>query len=69
MSDKSQPVTPLNPVRLTVPEVLSLLKVSRAHLYGRIREGAIRPHKDGGRTFFTMRELERYVASCDSQAA
>jgi hypothetical protein len=43
--------------------------MSRAQLYHRIGEGAIRIQKDGARTYITMSELERYVEACDEQDA
>ncbi len=52
---------PLPQLRYEIPEVAKILRISRATLYGRIREGRITPHKDGRRTFITSKELQRYV--------
>jgi hypothetical protein len=63
---------PLSPTRLNasasairfgIPEAAEILRMSRAQLYNRISDGAIKPHKDGGRTYITRCELERYVDS------
>ena len=50
-------------------EASRILRMSRAQLYQRIGEGAIRIQKDGARTYITMVELERYVGACDEQDA
>jgi len=52
-------------LRFDVPEAARILRMSRAALYLRISRGAIRAQKDGARTYITLTELERYVASCD----
>jgi excisionase family DNA binding protein len=65
-----RPVSPMliaasaAPIRFGIPEAAELLRMSRAQLYNRISDGAIKPHKDGGRTYITRCELERYVDSC-----
>jgi hypothetical protein len=43
--------------------------MSRAQLYNRIGEGAIKIQKDGAPTYITAGELERYVKSCDAREA
>ena len=48
-------------LRFAISEVASILRLSRATLYQRIRDGLITTHKDGGRTFITAEELRRYV--------
>ena len=53
-----------SPIRFPVAEAAVLLRMSRAQLYNRINDGAIKPHKDGARTYITRRELQRYVDSC-----
>jgi len=58
--------TPLPGLRFEMPEAARILRMSRARLYTRVREGAIRPQKDGGRTYITRVELVRYVKSCDA---
>jgi len=58
------PPDPLPPLRLNVPEAARSLRMSRAQLYKRMHEGAIKAQKDGGRTYFTRTELRRYVNSC-----
>lgn len=52
------------PLRVGVGEASELLRISRALLYRRIGEGAIRSQKDGARTYILYRELKRYVESC-----
>jgi excisionase family DNA binding protein len=52
-----------SPMRFGIPEAAELLRMSRAQLYNRISDGAIKPHKDGGRTYISRCELERYVDS------
>ena len=47
-------------LRFEIPEASRILRMSRAQLYHRIGEGAIRIQKDGARTYITMGELERY---------
>ncbi len=65
-----QPVSPprvavsASPIRFAIPEAAKLLRMSRAQLYNRINDGAIKPHKDGARTYISRWELERYVDSC-----
>ena len=53
-------------LRYPVPEAALLLRMSRAQLYHRIHDGSIRPQKDGARTYFTRKELKRYVDSRDT---
>ena len=48
-------------LRFDISEVASILRISRATLYQRVREGLIATHKDGRRTFVTASELQRYV--------
>jgi excisionase family DNA binding protein len=52
-------------LRFDITEAASILRMSRAQLYNRIHDGAIRPQKDGSRTYITRTELERYVAACE----
>jgi DNA-binding NtrC family response regulator len=51
-------------LRFEVSEAARILRMSRAQLYNRINDGALRPQKDGARTYITRVELERYVDSC-----
>ncbi|MGH8259012.1 MAG: helix-turn-helix domain-containing protein [Steroidobacteraceae bacterium] len=53
-------------LRFEISEAARILRMSRAQLYFRISDGAIKPQKDGARTYITPTELERYVDSCDS---
>ena len=46
-----------------IAQVASILRLSRATLYQRIRVGLISVQKDGRRTFVTANELRRYVES------
>jgi excisionase family DNA binding protein len=52
---------PLPQLRFDIAEVARILRISRATLYGRIREGRICTQKDGRRTFVTAAALQRYV--------
>ncbi len=54
------------PHRNTVEEALVILKLSRATLYQRISDGLLRVTKDGGRTFISGAELQRYMKACDA---
>ena len=58
---------PLPVLRFEIAEATRILRMSRAQLYHRIGEGAIRIQKDGARTYITMGELERYVGVCDER--
>ena len=51
-------------LRFEVVEAARMLRMSRAQLYNRISDGALKPQKDGSRTYFTRSELERYVSAC-----
>ena len=51
-------------LRFGVVEAARMLRMSRAQLYNRIHDGALKPQKDGSRTYFTRSELERYVSAC-----
>ena len=64
-----QLVSPLPVLRFEISEASRILRMSRAQLYNRIGEGAIRIQKDGARTYITMGELERYVEACNERNA
>lgn len=51
-------------LRFEVSEAARILRMSRAQLYNRINDGALKPQKDGARTYITRGELERYVDAC-----
>jgi excisionase family DNA binding protein len=51
-------------LRFEVSEAARILRMSRAQLYNRIHDGALKPQKDGARTYITRAELERYVEAC-----
>jgi len=51
-------------LRYDIREAAEILRMSRAQLYIRINDGAIKAQKDGARTYITRTELERYVESC-----
>lgn len=55
-------------LRFEVQEAAQILRMSRAQLYIRIGEGALRAQKDGARTYLTRDELERYVKCCAALA-
>jgi len=52
-------------LRFEISEAAQILRMSRAQLYNRINDGAIKPQKDGARTYITRVELERYVQACN----
>lgn len=57
-------------LRFEIVEAAQILRISRALLYQRITNGAIKVCKDGRRVFITAAELNRYVAACaDQQSA
>jgi hypothetical protein len=56
-------------LRFEIPEAAQILRMSRAQLYVRIQQGAIRVHKDGARTYVSRVELERYVRACEEAHA
>jgi predicted DNA-binding transcriptional regulator AlpA len=62
-TENQAPALPL--LRFEVPETAQILRMSRAQLYNRIHEGALKPQKDGARTYITRAELERYVQACN----
>jgi hypothetical protein len=61
---ESTPELAVPALRFGVVEAARMLRMSRAQLYNRIGDGALRPQKDGSRTYFTRGELERYVSAC-----
>jgi len=54
-------------LRFEIQEATDILRMSRAQVYNRIAQGAIKAQKDGARTYITLRELERYVAFCEGR--
>ena len=56
-------------IRFEVAEAARILRMSRAQLYNRINDGAIKSQKDGARTYIIRAELERYVESCQQESA
>jgi hypothetical protein len=62
-------VCALPTLRFEISEASHILRMSRAQLYHRIGEGAIKIQKDGARTYITAGELERYVEACDKQVS
>lgn len=65
-NDVERLASPLPALRFEIPEASRILRMSRAQLYHRIGEGAIRIQKDGSRSYITMGELKRYVEACDA---
>ena len=59
----STPELSLPHLRFEISEAANILRISRATLYERIRDGLIATQKDGRRTFITDDELRRYVSS------
>jgi len=68
-SDTEAPQIVLPALRFEIPEAALILRMSRAQLYHRIRDGALKVQKDGARTYITRAELERYVDSCNALEA
>lgn len=56
------------PLRFDVAEAARLLRMSRAQLYNRMKDGLIAAQKDGARTYITRAELKRYVGSCERKS-
>ena len=56
--------SPLPALRFEISEASQILRMSRAQIYNRTSDGAIKAQKDGARTYITLVELERYVESC-----
>jgi excisionase family DNA binding protein len=52
-------------MRFDITEAARILRLSRATLYERVREGKIKTQKDGRRSFITVTELQRYIAAKD----
>jgi len=59
--------TELPLIRFEVTEAARILRICRALLYKRIKEGQIKAQKDGRRTYVSAAELHRYVASLDGE--
>jgi excisionase family DNA binding protein len=57
------PAESLPQLRFEIAEVTRILRLSRATLYERIRDGQIKTQKDGRRSFVTATELHRYVSA------
>ncbi len=47
--------------RYEISEAARILRLSRATVYARIREGLLKTRKDGRRTFILADELRRYI--------
>jgi excisionase family DNA binding protein len=50
-------------LRFEITEAARILRLSRATLYERIRDGELKAQKDGRRSFITVVELQRYISS------
>jgi len=50
-------------LRFEIIEAARILRMSRASLYERIRQGEIKAQKYGRRRYITTAELQRYIAS------
>ncbi len=55
----AEPTRPLPALRFDINEVAGILRMSRAQVYKRIADGAIKIQKDGARTYATLSEIER----------
>ncbi len=56
-------IEPLPHLRFEIIEASRILRMSRATLYERIRDGEIKAQKDGRRRYITATELHRYITS------
>jgi excisionase family DNA binding protein len=50
-------------LRFEITEAARILRLSRATLYERIRDGELKVQKDGRRSYITAVELQRYISS------
>jgi excisionase family DNA binding protein len=57
------------PARLTIPEACRALRFTKPMLYKRINAGEIKSQREGVRRYISVAEVQRYVASLDSQDA
>lgn len=55
-----------NASRYSILQVCEITGLCRATVYNRIASGLLRPVKDGGRTFISRAEIDRYLASCET---
>lgn len=56
------------PLRHSVAKAAAMLRVSPAGVYKKISAGVLRAQRDGGRSYISHVELERYVASLEPTA-
>ena len=56
-------IEPLPQLRFEIIEAARILRMSRATLYERIRDGELKAQKDGRRSYITAVELQRYISS------
>ena len=56
-------VESLPQLRFAIIEAARILRMSRASLYERIRDGELKAQKDGRRRYITSEELHRYIAA------
>ena len=61
----SLPIEQLPQLRFEITEAARILRLSRATLYERIREGKLKTQKDGRRAFVSAAELQRYIAAME----
>jgi excisionase family DNA binding protein len=59
----------LAPLRYALSDVAKMLGLSRSTLYARIAAGKLIVQKDGGRTFVSSAELERYLTALEQAAS
>lgn len=50
-------------LRFEIVEAARILRMSRASLYERIRDGQLKAQKDGRRRYVTAVELQRYITA------
>lgn len=60
---RSATVEPLPQLRFEILQAARILRMSRATLYERIRNGDLKAQKDGRRRYITAVELHRYVGA------
>lgn len=67
--DRVQRAVPVTEPLLTVPEVASILRVSRRTVEKLVSTNRLRPVRIGKRTLFTDREVAAFIASAQRRAA
>ena len=51
--------------RYSVKEAQEIMSLKNTAFWGRVKEGLLRVHQDGGRTFVSAAEMGRYLDACE----